>query len=65
MQSICKIELEEVSGHERNLHQTKRQRLIPSPLQTNERLLENTGRWCQSENDITQGVTLEAEEPPT
>ena len=49
LSSMYETELEDVSGHERNQHQTKRQRLNPSPLQTNERLLENTGWWCQRE----------------
>ena len=41
--SVCKAELGEVSGHEREQHQTKRQFLIPSPLQTKEEILRNTG----------------------
>ena len=32
--SICEAELEEVSGHEREQHQTRRQLPIPNPLQT-------------------------------
>ena len=34
---------EDVSGHEREQHQTWRHFLIPSPLQTNEKLLGKTG----------------------
>ena len=45
--SICEAELEEVCGHEREQHQTRRQFLIHSPLQTNEKFLGNTGWWCQ------------------
>ena len=41
MLSICETELEEVSVHEREHRQTRRQRLIPSPLQINEGLLGN------------------------
>ena len=41
--NICKVELEEVYGHEREQHHTRRQLLIPSPLQTKEKLLGNTG----------------------
>ena len=33
--SFCEAELEEVSGHERE-QQTRRQLMIPSPLQTND-----------------------------
>ena len=42
MLSICKVELEDVSGDERERHQTRRQLLIPSRLQTNEKLHGNT-----------------------
>ena len=38
LNSMYETELEEVSAHERFQHQTKKQRLIPSPLQNNERL---------------------------
>ena len=40
--SICEVELEELSGHEREQHQNRRQLPIPSPLQTNEEILRNT-----------------------
>ena len=40
--SVCKMELEEVSGQERDQHQTRRQLLIPSPLQIHQELLGNT-----------------------
>ena len=42
MLSTCEAELEDVSGHERDQQRTRRQLLIPSPLQTNEELLGNT-----------------------
>ena len=39
--SICEAELEELSRHEREQHQTRRQLPIPSPLQTKEEILRN------------------------
>ena len=41
LSSTCETELEEVNYHKRNQHRSKRQRLIPSPLQTSERVLDN------------------------
>ena len=40
--SICKAELGELNGREREQHQTRRQILIPSPLQTEEEFPRNT-----------------------
>ena len=44
--STCEAELGEVSGHEREQQQTRRQLLIPSPLQAKEEILRNTSGCC-------------------
>ena len=41
--NTCKVKLEDVSGHEHDQHRTRRQLLIPSPLQTND--TEPCGSW--------------------
>ena len=47
-------ELEEVSGHEHEQHQTRKQLLNPSPLRNNEKLLGNTGLVRVVEVDLRQ-----------